>query len=245
MILESSLPGGNPMAPNKGLCFNCLYSTEKTIREGNPDRIPFPARHWFDIHMAESDFLKKVLEEKKPRTTLEIGCGTGRLVETCLENCPGIEKLIAVEGAKEMAEFAEKRFRKEKKVKIIKMFVGGRTPFTDNCFDLGINAMNIVGWQEDEKKWLEEMLRCCKTVVFSVYKKGFEKQRREMYRSRGHTSLGETRQGHIILEGCSVCPAAVSKAYTRKEVEKLCKELTGKFRVRSICRLMFGCVLEK
>lgn len=225
-------------------CFRCLSSTEKVLAHRDVREIAYPARHWFDIAMAENEAVGNLVRKIKPRCVLDIGCGTGRLIAKSLEAGTQIEKLVGIEGDDRIAEHARRRFEEDSRVSIVTFFVKDRLPLRDDDrFDLCMNSMNIVGWQENERTWLALMLRHSDCVFFTVYKKGFESEREEMYKTRGHSELGRTGRGDVILKGCSVCPEVVSKAYTRDEIEELCRSLGVDYTIFEVSALMLGCIL--
>ncbi|MEA3343518.1 MAG: class I SAM-dependent methyltransferase [archaeon] len=212
-------------------CIGCFLELEKAL-EGDWESFPPDKRRWYEMINIENRVIMDYVSMHKPRRILEVGCGTGRVIST-IETGTDYDEIIGIECDEEMHSYAQNRWINGDKIKIQKMFVKDSLPYEDNYFDFSINAMNIVGWQENESEWLDEMLRCSKAVFFSVYKRGYETERMEMYRTRGHKISEEAvylnSNGQIVLGDCACMSAVVSKAYTDKEVENLCKNLSDKY----------------
>lgn len=211
-------------------CIGCFIDSEKRVKE-DWKALPPARSRWYEMIDVENRKVRDYVLEHKPRRILEVGCGPGRMIDI-LEKIgfENFDKIVGIEKDTEMYNHAYKRWQENQNVEIFQMTVEHLLPFSDDDFDLCVNAMNIVGWQEDESEWLELMLRCSQVVFFTLYKKGFEADRIEMYEKRGH-KLSETavhkdlKNGQIILGDCAVIPNVVSKAYTYAEVLELCRKV--------------------
>jgi len=240
----------------KHRCLGCFLETEKTLERNEwktfmPDR-----KRWYKMVNDENEVIRDYINKYKPKRIIEIGCGPGRLIAVIEKiGFENFDEIVGIEADAGMYDYSSKRWHNDK-VKIIKMFVKGKKrelPYPDNYFDFCINAMNIVGWQRNEKQWLEEMLRCSKVVFFTLYKKGFEKERIEMYKNRGHTISKEgahIENDQIILGDCALMPCVYSKAYTREGVEKLCREISSKYKAsykiyNMLNELFYVCFISK
>lgn len=215
-------------------CIGCFLESERTVEKNDWTTFIPARRRWYEMIDVENSKVRDYVVQNKPRRILEVGCGPGRLIKIIqnlgLEN---FDEIVGIEADTQMYNRAYERWRDIDKVKIFKMTVGYQLPYNDDDFDFCINAMNIVGWQENERAWLEEMLRCSKVVFFTLYKKGLEKERLEMYEKRKHR-LSETdvhldQNGQIILGDCAVIPNVVSRAYTPQEVNELCNKVSSKY----------------
>ena len=227
-------------------CLKCLVSTEKAISKGSMTNLPVPARRWHEMFLAENKALAGVVKKTRPSSILEVGCGTGRLISAALSSRRQIRQIVGIERVKEISEFCAQRFKDSPNVRIINDEIRESLPFGNSHFDLCINSMNLVGWQDDEEKWLREMLRCSKSVFFTVYKKGVEAERAEIYLTRGHTACSCTADGNIILQGGSLPQPSVSKAFSKGKILQFCSAIENtKHRIFPVGDLLYGCLLAK
>jgi len=197
---------------------------------------PLDERRWFEVTDIEN---KKVLEyvvQNKPKRIIEIGCGPGRLISQILTiKDYEYDEIVGIDGDQQMYALAYQRFPPAEypKVNLFHMRVENKLPYPDNCFDLCINAMNIVGWQKNrEVDWLKEMMRCSYTTFFTVYKKGRENERLKMYRTRPHRRDGvrlDQEIGQIQLTDCATNPGVYSWAYERGKVEDICEVVASRY----------------
>jgi SAM-dependent methyltransferase len=238
-------------------CLRCFLESEKRIKEDDWHNFEEARRIWYEMLVAENKKVTELVEEYKPKRILEVGCGTGRFINLMADlGLNEFEEIIGIDGDSQMYDYANKKFGKYMpKIKIFKMEVKLLLPYTqENYFDLCINAMNIVGWQENEKIWLKEMLRCSKSVFFTLYKHGYEDLRLEMYQSKGHeiSDIGvhKNSDGQIVLGDCAVISNVKSRDYTYEEVENICKTLStiynAKYEIdKDSNKLLFLCFIKK
>lgn len=238
-------------------CLRCFLDSEKRIKEDDWHNFEEARRIWYEMLVAENKKVTELVEEYKPKRILEVGCGTGRFINLMADlGLNEFEEIIGIDGDSQMYDYANKKFGKYMpKIKIFKMEVKLLLPYTqENYFDLCINAMNIVGWQENEKIWLKEMLRCSKSVFFTLYKHGYEDLRLEMYQSKGHeiSDIGvhKNSDGQIVLGDCAVISNVKSRDYTYEEVENICKTLStiynAKYEIdKDSNKLLFLCFIKK
>lgn len=227
-------------------CLKCLVSTEKVISRGSLANLPAPARRWHEMFLAENKALASVVKKTNPTTILEIGCGGGRLISAAFGSSQQINEIVGIERVKEISDCCAERFKNSPSVRIINDEIHETLPFGDSHFDLCVNSMNLVGWQDNEEKWLREMLRCSKQVFFTVYKKGMEEKRVEMYRTRGHTKFSYSQSGDVIVEGCGLAQPSITKAYSKKQISQICSAIeTAKYRIFPVGELLYGALLTK
>ena len=223
------------------MCKKCMIGLEKVVNKGRVEDTPFPSRLFYEYAAAEKQEVLDLCEEIKPRRTLEVGCGPGRLIEVV--RAEDVEEIVGIDANKSIFNHATKRFKGDNRVRIIYSLVKGRLPFQDDYFDLIINAMNIVGWQSNEIGWLSEMLRCSSTVYFTVYKKGFEQERQGIYLARGHKDIKQHANG-VLINDCEL-GSSLSRSYTREELKGLCRRLPVKHEINDLSTLAYSCVLKK
>ena len=227
-------------------CLRCFLNTEKVL-ESNWENLPHPARCWYELFDAENKTIIDYINRLDTKRILEMGCGPGRMINQIVRSGFKYDEIVGVDGDDGMVKVAGERFKDIPNINVKRVYVEDKLDFPDDYFDFCINAMNIVGWQEDEEKWLREMLRCSKVVFFSVYKKGDKELnlRREMYKTRGHGEVELTEKNQVVLE-CSVGPKkVVSKSYSYQELEYLCQKVAKDYKILELTPLMYGCLLSK
>jgi SAM-dependent methyltransferase len=238
-------------------CLRCFLESEKQLKESDWHNFEEARRIWYEMFVAENQKVTELIEEYKPKRIIEVGCGTGRFINLMIDlGLNEFEEIVGIDCDSQMCNHANKEFEKYMpKIKILKMEVKQFLPYTqENYFDLCINAMNIVGWQENEKNWLKEMLRCSKSVFFTLYKVGNEDLRIKMYENRGHNisdiGVHKNSDEQIVLGDCAVIPNVKSRAYTYEEVESICKTLSGIYNAKyeidkDSNKLLFLCFIKK
>jgi len=258
IIREAEL-SGEDIFTNR--CLQCYKETEDTLKSNEWRNLPLAQRIWYQINDDENKAIIKILNKTKPKKVLEVGCGYGRVIQLMFDSYKTCEKIVGIEQNKEIYEHAYERFDKpefEKVVimqRLIEKSVG--VPFDDDYFDLCIDSSNLVGWQEDETEWLKEMIRVSKTVYFSVYKKGKERERKNMYGTRPpDASIKDIVEiddnQNIILKNVDAFggESHMTKSYTKeciKEIlEKVYKCIPIDYDIDSTsCDFMFFCTLHK
>lgn len=194
-------------------------------------------RLWFEMIRDENTTALDYIRQRDPDKIIEIGCGPGRLVSQIVKISDfNPKEIIGIDGDPEMIKLAYARFPDNiyPNVNVFQVHVKDRLPYGEDAFDFCINAMNIVGWQEKEIDWIKEMLRCSKTIFFTLYKEGKEQEREAMYRRRGHQAgkhgvMIDEETGQIQLNDCATNPGVLSKSYSRQEVEHICYGVASAF----------------
>jgi tRNA (cmo5U34)-methyltransferase len=85
-----------------------------------------------------------LLEEIKPgsKRILDIGSGSGRLMDLCLLKCPGA-KGVALDFSPAMLEKLKERYKNEKQVEIIEHDLNNPLPFETESFDVVVSSFAI------------------------------------------------------------------------------------------------------
>ena len=212
-------------------CWQCIREVEANIASGKWMDAEPVLKPWYETFLAENAFLKRVFSELKPKTVLEIGAGSGRIVEVVLNNSNA--SVVAFEKDAEMYELVRKRFEGNKRVEII--HTGKNFP-TGKKFDLVLCMGGTFGNQEKETEILEYALSVSSRVIFTAYKKGSEENRRKIYESRGHKNL-------ILKNNCfhfqdNWVKGLFSKSYSKKDLEKICSK-PGKTKIHNLNKIAF------
>lgn len=220
-------------------CLACFVESEETIRGGNWHNFPEERKVWYDMFVAENDAVRTYVQNHKPQRIIEVGCGPGRFIDLLKQfGLDNFQTIVGIDLDSQMRDRAYRRFGDYfPKIQILKMEVNTAVksylPYREDDFDFCINAMNIVGWQENAKEWLREMLRCSKCVFFTVFKRGYEDLRMRMYKERRHeiSARGVHRNldGEIVLGDCAVLPCVKSRSYTNEDIHDLCKTIADAY----------------
>jgi len=209
-------------------CIKCFVESEATLMNGEWKSLPVARRVWYQMLSDENQSVLDFIRRRKPKRILEVGCGPGRFLGLLKRNgFDRFEEIVGIDCDAQMYDYAYTKFqRNTPPIRLYNMKVKENLPFDDERFDLCINAMNIAGWQDNIEAWLKEMRRCSRSVFFSLYKKGNEELRTEMYRKRGHKISGAgvhtDAAGQIVLGDCSVLEGVTSRAYSQEEIDAMC-----------------------
>jgi len=215
-------------------CLACFIDSETKIRTDDWQKLPEAKRVWYEMIAAENNAVLEWVKKHKPRRVLEVGCGPGRFIELLVNlGLANFDEILGIDCDGAMCNYANKRFdNKKPKVRILKTEVKDFLPVPiDNHYDFCINGMNIVGWQENASIWLDEMLRCSKSLFFTVFKAGNEDLRMQMYKERKHElsdhGTHKNSDGQIVLGDSAVMPFVKSRSYTSKQMEELCQTIAS------------------
>lgn len=223
------------VATSANKCLSCFRESERTIKAAKWHNFPDDRKVWYEMFQAENDAVLKFVESRQPRRIIEIGCGPGRFIDLFVNmGLDRFQEIVGIDCDSEMYKECSSRFRGySPKIKILRMEVRYDLPYDDNHYDFAINAMNIVGWQDNEIEWLKEMLRAAKCLFFTVYKRGTEELRMKMYQRRPHETselgLHLNSDGEIVLGDCAVMPNIKSKSYTADQVQSFCDALSAMY----------------
>jgi len=105
------------------------------------------------IHKKMLDMIEKENTDNPPRTILDVGCGTGRLLRGAANRWPQAQ-LFGVDPAEEMISEA-KRLNSNA---TFKLSTAETLPFSDQSFDLVVSSLSFHHWA-DQVKALHEIAR--------------------------------------------------------------------------------------
>lgn len=215
-------------------CFNCLRETELAVNRGYWKKMSKPIYYWYEMCDAESKDIKKYLRKLKPKTILEVGCGSGRIINILL-SIKYPKKIYTVDSDSRMVKIIKPLFKKYKNVYIInknvKIFLK-----TKKKFDMAICMMSTLG-NIDNLKILRQIASNSKNFIFTVYDKKYYKLRKDIYLSKGHKSF-LVKDKIYYFRDCWI-KGLKSKSYTKEELEHICKSTGKKFKIKKISRLLF------
>lgn len=203
----------------KNPCISCLLDTENNNQKNDL---------WHNTWRVEEKELKEFIDKYKPKTILEIGSGTGRIIDLILKtntNC----NIVALESNRELYNFSRARFFKNKNVtlenKTIEEYIK-----TKNKFDLIICAMNTFGNINNKQLFLK-LTKNSKYLFVSLYNTKYDKLRKDMYISRGHKKFKLINNTYYFKD-CWV-NGLKSKSYTKKQIVNLIKRLNVKYSINT------------
>lgn len=104
----------------------------------------------------EMDFINYYLVKYKPKKILDIGVGTGRILENLLKNTPNYSEIYGIDLVNEMVSFCKQKYKNSKKIKLIKVCdISKENINIQESFDF-ITAIRVLkynkNWQEILKK---------------------------------------------------------------------------------------------
>ena len=144
--------------------------------------------HWYFSHTNKK--IVSLLEINPKSSILDVGCGTGILIENLIDK--KYSKIYGIDISQEMVKMAKRKFSKNKKVKI---FLGSavKMPYKNNSFNF-ITCSNSFHHHPDSLKSLKEMYRILKPVgkliLLDAFKDGII---REIY-----TKIIQKFEGRIL-----------------------------------------------
>lgn len=112
---------------------------------------------WFDtrtgryVWSLELPLILEMLELKPGETLLDIGCGTGRLLQEVKNH-----KAMGIDQSLEMLSYAQK-----KEIKYLVHGIAEALPFPDRYFD-AVTLITVLEFVSDPDKVLREALRVCR-----------------------------------------------------------------------------------
>lgn len=215
-------------------CFNCLKETENAVNKGYWKNFPKPLYYWYEMCDAESKEIIKFLKEKKPKKILELGCGSGRIINILLKD-KSIKEIFAVDKDKSMIEIVKPYFKDNKNVHIINQDVKDFLE-KNGDFDLILTMMNTFG-NIDSLKIMKLVAKHSKNLVFTVYDRKYWKERKKIYENRGHRNF-DVKDKDYYFNDCWV-KGLKSKSYTAEDLKKMCKQIEKKYKIKKISTLLF------
>lgn len=112
----------------------------------------------YEINKKELDFINKYLQQTKSQHILDIGIGSGRIVENYLKQ-PRVKKINGVDWAKSMVDFCREKFKKNKRVGRIMVCDISREKIPFNRkFDF-ISAIRVLKYNKNWPKIIGKIIR--------------------------------------------------------------------------------------
>ncbi len=221
-------------------CINCLIDTEEQIKKGDFSGFSEGDKIWYETYKEEGEELKKVLLKYKPKEIIEIGSGTGRVIQIVLDTLPKIW-VLGTESNQRMFNFVSKRFSNVSNVSVRGVDASDFLDREEN-YEMAVSMMNTLGSIDDDGLF-KKIINRSNVFVFSLYNKEFDKQRKKMYTSRGHSDF-KLIDGKCYYRDPWVM-GIVSKSYTEKEIEKLVEDSGGKIISLKKVGILYFAVVEK
>jgi len=215
-------------------CFNCLRETENAVNKGYWKKFPKPLYYWYEMCDAESKEITKFLKEKKPKKILELGCGSGRIINILLRD-KSIEEIFAIDKDKRMVEIVKPYFKNYKNVHIINQDVRNFLE-KNRDFDLILTMMNTFG-NIDSLEIMKLVADHSKNLIFTVYNRKYWKERKKIYENRGHRNF-DIKDEDYYFNDCWI-KGLKSKSYTEEDLKKMCEQIGKKYKIRKISTLLF------
>jgi len=103
--------------------------------------------------------------------------------------------------------------------------------------------MNTVGNQQDETKILESALQVSDRMIFTLYKKGSEQIRKEIYKARGHKDF--SLKNFCFYFNDDWVKGTISKSYSIADIKKICSKIDCKAKISNLCKIAYVVELEK
>lgn len=145
-----------------------------------------------EMSQREMDFINQYLKKNKPKTILDIGVGTGRVLKNLIKNTANDTQIFAVDYAKKMISYCQKIFRSNKKVKKIAVCdVSKENIDIYKSFDF-VTAIRILQYNPN---WQE--------IIKKIYKK-LNKKGILIFSMPNYNSINRfigNRSGHITISG--------------------------------------------
>jgi SAM-dependent methyltransferase len=243
-------------------CLRCFQNAEEILAtrwEGvSKKSISEGKLMWLHILDAENTKTAEIVASLKPHWILEIGCGPGRIIQkvlsTATEHRIPLERIVGFEQNAEIYREALERFITEPRVLIQHILFGngvGTIPYEDDFFDLAIGVSNIVGWQNGkEEDWISEVCRVSKSFFFTVYTRGSEDRRIEMYKALGCPAAKRNGQIELRIVDAFGGASHITKSYDENDVRNLASKICAKYRGATfdsfaVGDYMIGCIVSK
>jgi len=215
-------------------CFNCLRETEDIVNKEYWKKFPKPLYHWYEMCDAENKEIMKFLKEKKPKNILELGCGSGRIINILLKD-KSIKEIFAIDKDKKIVEIVRPYFKNYKNVHIINKEVKDFLE-KNRDFDLILIMMNTFG-NIDNLEIMKLIAKHSKNLIFTVYDREHWKERKAIYEDRGHRDF-YIKDKDYYFNDCWI-KGLKSKSYTEENLKKMCEQIGKKYEIRKISTLLF------
>jgi hypothetical protein len=103
--------------------------------------------------------------------------------------------------------------------------------------------MNTAGNQENERELIGKALSVSGRMVFTLYKKGSEKIRMEIYKERGHKDF--FLRGNCFYFNDDWVKGLISKSYSKKGIEKILSGICTKYKISELSKIAYCVEAEK
>ncbi len=215
-------------------CFNCLKETENAVNKGYWKSFPKPLYYWYEMCEAESKIIEKFLKENKPKKILEVGCGSGRILNILLKD-KSVKEIVAVDKDIRMVEIVKPYYQDNNRVHIINQDI---RHFLDKNekFNLTLTMMNTLG-NIDSFETMKLITKHSKDFIFTVYDKKYWEERKKIYENRGHRDFNIKNKDYFFND-CWV-KGLKSKSYTENDLNNMCKKIGKKYKIKKISTLLF------
>ncbi len=226
--LDAKLISTNP-------CFNCLKETEITVKGSKWKTLPDQIKFWYEMCDAENRELRKFLNEQKPRKILEVGFGSGRIINIIL-SIDYSKEVFAIDKNKSLFEIVKPLFESHKNVHLLNVDLLTFLKSSET-FDLAVCMLNTLGNFSNEKEALKLLASKSKQIIFTAYDKSSSDLRTPIYKSKGHIDF--------VIKDCtyyfndSWLTGLKSRSYSGKELAELCRSTGKDFIIKKISKLLF------
>lgn len=169
-------------------CLSCLLDTEHMIQKDVFDAMSEGNTLWYETYKNETVALKNTLQTMQPKTILDVGSWSGRIIQTCISQLPEAQ-IRGVEINAKNSEFLKKRFQSNARVHIMHDDINKMLPQTDQQFDIALCMMNTLSLIDNQQEMLQKLLRYANHLIFTVYNERYDADRKQMYQARGHKQI--------------------------------------------------------
>jgi ubiquinone/menaquinone biosynthesis C-methylase UbiE len=113
------------------------------------------AKH--EMHKKEMAFISYYLKIKKPKTILDIGCGTGRILNNLINYTSPETEIYAIDISEKMVKLCREKFKDEKKIKSVEVVDIAKDQININKnFDF-ITAIRVLKYNKNWPEILEKI----------------------------------------------------------------------------------------
>ena len=225
------------MANQTHHCINCLLDTERKITDPNYVPLTEGDRFWYENYHGETEELRKILKKYSPESLLELGAGTGRVIQLALTELPQL-RVTGIESNPLMFNFVSERFSNDDNIDIINSTVADYFSMPSE-YDLGVCMMNTFGNFSDFNI-MTKILQSTGIFIFTLYNEKFDPQREVMYQSRGHRNFSYAERTYHFDD--SWVNGLSSRSFNIEEIKSLVSNSGGIVESLQEVGLLYFCV---